>query len=418
MAGQKQHSTPDDNSEGKPVGFAASLMLEAISQLLIATRSHQSPGERRYANEFAARILAETPPSEVVKAAELIAKTSNPPEELQRQLVFSSNDAAAIVLKSRYVSDAVLMEAASKSFELRQIVAARRPLSEPVVNRLLFFEENEIQNLLLARTDVTISTSRAHRLIDRVEKDSTLGWLLAKRTDLSTRHALRLFWLVGPDSRALILKRFNINPTFAAKIFTQMMGEGMIRKQFSPLGQLAKLVARAAAEDASEPNSFALEALRELRTNPSNPAAMKVADTASISTELAEKIMKDEGGEAFAILAASLGITGKPLRKLLSITPPHRSGLPTFTKEVKNELCDLSTDLDPARAIAILSYWEIDLQDRRRERLQERLEAELSEIQRRFEQAYSDAPARDDESEDELTEGTTASRHARGRLAG
>jgi hypothetical protein len=395
-------------ADQKAEGFAPGLMLEAISQLLVATRSQQSPGERRYANEFAARILAEMPPNEVVKAAELISKTSNAPEELQRQLIFSSTDAAAVVLKSRNVTDAVLMEAASKSIELRKIIAARQSLSEPVVNRLLFFEETEIENMLLPRSDVTISTSRARRLIDRVEPDTTLGWLLAKRTDISTRHALRLFWAVGAESRAIILKRFNINPTFAAKIFTQMMGEAMIRKQHSPLGQLVRLVTRAAdGRETAGPSPLALQVLSELRSHPSSTTARKAADAAHISLELAEKIMMDGAGEAYTILASALGVTDKRFRRLLRISPPKGSGLQPFTREVKDQLCELCDNLDPANAIAILSYWEIDFQDRRRERFQEKLETELADIQRRFEAAYSDGGGNDD-AQDEPAEGPNA----------
>lgn len=376
-------------------------LLQAVQQLLISTRYHQSRSDRAYANELAARIITAMPEEHCVKAAETVAKMSEAPEELLRQLAFSSEEAAQIILTARHTTDAILMEAVSKSFELRKIVASRRQLSEPVVNRLLFFEETAIENVILPRSELPLSDSRARRLIGRVEKGSTLGWMLAKRSDISPRLSLRLFWKVEGESRSLILGRFNVDPSFAAKIFTQVLSGDSRRYGNAPLANLARLVARARSTDDQgerRPVKPSHEnALHEMRSNATLSAAQHISDQTLISLDLARKIMEDPDGEAFAVLCSALNVNEKTFRKLIGERPPKGRGLQNFSSDHKERLVRIFESLNPSSAVAILSYWDIDIQDQLREKAQERLEMDIADIRSRLADAYGADDVPDEE---------------------
>lgn len=381
----------DNVEKDAPVELSQDQLLSAVSQLLVSTRRHQARSDRYYANELSSRIIAAMKPETQVKAAEIISRLSEPPEDILRQLIFANLDAARMIIEGRAITDAVLMEAASKSSELRQLIARRKQLSEPVVNRLLFYEETAIENALLSRPDVPLSSSRAARLISRVEPGSTLGWMLAKRTDLTPRLSLRLLWRVTGDSRMTILQRFNVDPSFAAEIFTRVLSSDSRSYGNAPLAKLAQLVSRASvtgnapSEDTVPPS---VDDLSAFRSDAAASAIQTISDRARISFELAKAIAEDVPGDPFAVLCAALGVNDKTFNRLLAIKPRKRAGTEPYSSEDRERIRTVFSDLNQSSAIAILSYWDIDLQEQARAAAQKRLEMDIADIQKKLADRY------------------------------
>ncbi|GGY45162.1 DUF2336 domain-containing protein [Parvularcula lutaonensis] len=400
-----------ENSTGdEVVDRNAEQLLNAVSQLLVSTRRHQTRSDRQYANELVGRIIDAMSLESKIKAADILSRMSEPPEDLIRKLGLASPETARVILLGRHVTDAVLMEAASKSFELREIIAQRPQLSEPVVNRLLFYEESKIENMILPRSECPISNSRAARLINRVEDGSTLGWMLSKRTDLSPRLSLRLFWRVEGDSRQAILSRFKVDPSLAAEVFTRVFKTEQDAFSSTPLGKLAQLVSEARESEngplKDAPGPQLTDELTAFRTNANTAAIQTVSDAAKISFELGRKIAEDVPGDAFTILCTALGVKDKAFGKMMAIRPRKGAGSAPYTNEDKDRSIALFDRISRSAAIGILSYWEIDLIEDIKARAREQLDMDLNAIKERLSSEF------DQETDEEAEARTEAEKAA------
>lgn len=367
-------------------------LLTAVSSLLVSTRRHQTRSDRQYANELANRVVDAMGLETKIKAAEILSRMSEPPEDLMRKLGLAAPEVARVILLSRHATDAVLMEAASRSEELREIIAQRQQLSEPVVNRLLFHEESKIENMILPRAECPISNSRAARLIDRVDSGSTLGWMLAKRSDLAPRLSLRLFWKVEGDSRQAILSRFNVDPSLAAEVFTRVLSKNSDSFRDTALGKLAQLVAEARDSEngplKNAPGAQLSDELAAFRSNTDSSAVQTIADAAKISFDLARKIADDVPGDAFAVLCVALGVKDKAFAKMTAIRPHKAQGTAPYSQDDKTRITGVFESLSRSSAIGILSYWEIDIVEQLRAKAREQLDMDLKKMKDKLDNAF------------------------------
>ncbi|MEM9810136.1 MAG: DUF2336 domain-containing protein [Pseudomonadota bacterium] len=383
------------------------VLLNAVSQLLVATRRHQTRSDRLYANELASQIIDAMDAETKVKAADLVSRMAEAPEEMQRQLAFSSLEAANIILMSRHTSDAVLMEATSKDIAFRRIIAQRSTLTEPVANRLLFHEETEIEHIILPRAEIQLSKNRLKRLVNRASNRHGLAALLAKRTDLTPRLSLRLFWYLDADGRRLILDRFQTDPSFAADVFTKLLGTETTGYGDSPLANLAKLLTRASTFQKQPRQKKSRSSYEDIviamRTECTRLTAEKAAGEGLVSPGMALRIMRDRGGEPLTIFAAALNLSEKSFEKVLNARPDRREGLGAFSGKDKKRLERLYETTNAASAAAILSYWDIDFTNEKKDRAGEKLEVDMAAIKERLEAAYdadNEDPVLPDEIED------------------
>lgn len=394
-------------------GIPSDQLFNAVSQLLVATRRQQSRADRFYANELTMQLIAAMDDKALTKTANLMAKMAEAPEELQRAIAFASMAGAEIILASRHTGDAVLMEAASKEPAYRKIIAKRQSLSEPVVNRLLFHEEQEIENLLLPRAEIPLSKNRLERLVNRASTREGLAILLTRRSDLNARLSLRLFWALGPDGRRTILDKFNVDPSFAADVFTQVLGTDFEAYGQSPLGKMAQLITRAQAfEKAGRPkrNETPYDQLvLSMRKDNSRDFVEEVAREGMISPFLATRIINDEGGEPLAVFAAAMNVSEKGFQKMLSERPSGKVGVSAWDGKDKKRLEKLYTNIGASAASAVLSYWDFDLNEARRDRSDFKPDEDVAGIEQRLRDAFgsdnqepapSEEPDTNDGSED------------------
>lgn len=393
--------------EQKNASLSDNAMVAAVSELL-ATGGGQSGIDRHYALELVGRIVDAMGEPGKVKTARLVAKMSNPPEALLRQLVLASNEAAQVIISTKLVTEAVLMEAASRSSELREIIARRPQLSEPVVNKLLFHEEPSIEAIVLPRPEAPISVSRAKRLISRVQKGDSLGAMLANRFDLSPRLSLRLFWRVDCDSRKTILRKFKSDPSFAAEIFVRLLNGATPGDKSINLVNMAKLVSTVADADRGPASqSVASSDLSEFRTKAQTSTILKIADQTNISFDLAKQIAQDYEGDAFAILVRAVGVTEKSAAKLFAAKTPKPGDTEPLEASNRDRLLDVYRQLSVASAVGILSYWEIDLLEQAKAAMDQQLEEDINSLKGRVAAEFAEgeeAPAKVESQETEAPE--------------
>ncbi|MEO1041335.1 MAG: DUF2336 domain-containing protein [Pseudomonadota bacterium] len=378
-------------------GIPSDQLFNAASQLLVATRRQQSRTDRLYANELAMQLIASMDDKALVKTGELIAKMAEAPEELQRAIAFSSLAGAEVILSSRHTGDAVLMEAVSKDIAYRRIIAKRPSLSEPVVNRLLFHEEPEIENVLLPRADVPISKNRMARLVNRASSRVGLATMLTNRSDLNARLSLRLFWALGIDGRRAVIERFNVDPAFAADVFTQVLGTKIEAYGDQPLAKMARLITRAQAFEkvgrSRRGGAQYDQLLLTMRKDNSNVVVKDAAREGLISELLASRIINDAGGEPLTIFAAAMNVSEKGFAKLLAERPGARIGLPALSGKDRKRLEKIFQNIGPAAAGAILSYWDIDLSEESGDQQAAPADGDMASIEKRLRDAFDgDAP--------------------------
>ncbi|MEM7739177.1 MAG: DUF2336 domain-containing protein [Pseudomonadota bacterium] len=389
-------------------GIPSDQLFNAASQLLVATRRQQSRTDRLYANELAMQLIAAMDDKALVKTAELIGKMAEAPEELQRAIAFTSLSGAEVILSSRHTGDAVLMEAVSKDIAYRRIIARRPSLSEPVVNRLLFHEEPEIENVLLPRADVPISKNRMARLVNRASSRVGLATMLTNRSDLNARLSLRLFWALGTDGRRAVLEKFNVDPAFAADVFTQVLGTKIEAYGDQPLAKMARLITRAQAFEKvgrSRRNGAQYDQLLlSMRKDNSNAVVKDAAREGLISELLASRIINDAGGEPLTVFAAALNVSEKGFAKMLSERPGSRIGLPALSGKDRKRLEKVFQNLGPAAAGAILSYWDIDLSEERLDLPSASTEGDMASIEKRLRDAFDTDDKNQNTASDALTD--------------
>ncbi|MEM9284419.1 MAG: DUF2336 domain-containing protein [Pseudomonadota bacterium] len=373
-------------------GIPSDQLFNAVSQLLVATRKQQSRTDRLYANELTMQLIAAMDDRALVKTAQLLAKMAEAPEELQRAIAFTSLAGAEVILASRHTGDAVLMEAASKDLAYRRIIAKRASLSEPVVNRLLFHEEQEIENILLPRAEVPLSKNRMERLVNRASSRVGLATLLTRRSDLNARLSLRLFWSLETDGRRAVLDKFNVDPGFAADVFTQVLGTNIEAYGQTPLAKMAQLITRAQAFEKagrSKRNPAQYDQLiLSMRSDSSRMIVEEAAREGMISEFLATRIINDAGGEPLTVFAAAMNVSEKGFAKVLSERPGPQAKLSALTGKDKKRLEKLFQTLGPAAAAAILSYWDIDLSEERRGRADVTASNEVAGMEQRLRDAF------------------------------
>lgn len=289
-------------------------ILRRLSDLAALPSGRLTRNERSFIAEVLMFALRGSPTPERVEVARRAAKIAEPPPALLRELLLDDASVAVALLKDAELIPAHILEEAARrgTREHRVAIAARPDLTTSVVDALLEREEDEVVHEVL-RTQVVLSTCAMDRLVSYAVFNQEALRLLIEREELEPIQGFNLFWPSDRAGRRRILQRFALDRGVIQEALADFFPEvfrGKVNDAF--LRDLLRLIERRHRPRGrdGQPVSMAVvkRTLRLAYTEPGPEHAKSVGLVAGIDPSLARRIIEDEGGEPFAIMAKATGI--------------------------------------------------------------------------------------------------------------
>ena len=355
---------PPQASEAPQAPRARDELARGLTDVLSLPDGKQTANERAFAAEILGAALRSAPLDERRAVAERLARVGGAPQVLLRQLLTDDAGVAVPLLSGlTSIPDPLLIEAAAASQEHRLAIAARDDLSEAVAEAVLAPGEAEAYAAVLPG-EVALCVARLDAAVAASRSEASLVPLLVARPDLQISHALTLFWWCDGPTRRRLLTRFatdrtvvqdRLQPLFA-RVFTDTAPDPVVKRllhvidrRHRPRGRDGEMVTMDVVE----------RTLAAARAQHGPELCEAVGLLAGVDTVCATRVMQDVGGEPFAILAKSVGVSRRAFASLLeaaAATAP--ADTPAATEAGRERMTACFDIVTPDFARATLRYWD------------------------------------------------------------
>ena len=349
---------------------ARAQLAQGIADVLSLPDGRQTASERAFAAEILAAALLNASLEERRAVASRLASVGGAPPSLLRQLLTDEAPVATPLLTQlTNLSDTLLMEAATVSTDHRLAIAGRDGLSEVVVGALLAQNEPELFAALLPRPAPLPAASLDAAVVVSRSEPSLLAPLIA-RPDLQLTQALTLFWWCEPGDRRRLLTRFAVDRTVLqdllqplfAEVFTDADPDPVVKRllhvidrRHRPRGRDGEMVTMEVVE----------RTLMVARAGHTPELCEAVGLLAGVSTPCATRVLHDESGEPFALLAKSIGVGRGAFAALLDGAAALQGGAdeadaggPAATEAGRERMMACFDIVTHDYARAVLRYWD------------------------------------------------------------
>jgi len=309
---------PDD----APVSRARTALFKRLADVVCLPSSRVNAFERSMIADLLADMLREAVTSERARVARRLANLGEIPPTLARMLLRDEFEVSQHLLEHcESLSDADLVDCARRGTpEHRRLIAARRGVSELVVEALVEPLEPVVIELLLRNTLARFSADGVERLVAATREHPRFIPLLLRRAELRPSHAYILFWWADAEARRTVLQRFAVSREVlqeaAADVYPLAAAEGWQE----PLSRKALqfIERRQRNRAALQRSSFtSLEAaVSAAETGLTREVAQEIAYLSGLKPMTGAKILTDAGGEPIAILCKATGLTKAAVRSL------------------------------------------------------------------------------------------------------
>lgn len=339
-------------------------LLRRLTDVVVLPTGRMNVNERQFAADILLHVLDQVPSALRREVAERLAGFADLPTTVLRALATDEIDVACLILeRASVVPDDVLISAAEKSPDHRVLIMQRDKLTAPVIEALIRFDEDKVIEYLLTKQDVTLCDPIMDRLVTRSQHRSAICPLLLQRMELRFDQAMAMFWWCGQRDRLAILGRFAVDRGVVQNALQDMFREIYTSADPDPL--VKRMLAlidrrhRPRGRNGEEVGFDIVEmTLLSARKTPTPDLAEGVGLLAGISADLATRILGDLGGEAFAVLCKSIGLSRTNFIDLLNCG----RGTDPMQLEFDNELIDHLTAVFDTMARdysrSILRYWD------------------------------------------------------------
>lgn len=335
-------------------------MAHGLCDLLVMPTGKISVGQRAFAGDILLEIIATVEIHIRIDVATRLAGVRNCPPALQRAILKDEPEVACIFLENApHIDDALLAECARNGSAAHRLALARRSdLSANVADVLLEFDEPATTTLLLRRTEFTLSPQAIDTLLARSVTDPERQNLLLGRQELDPAHGFIMFWWGDAQRRRRILQRFVFNRSIIQEALSDLYREvftlggdplardilTMLDRRHRPRGTAGQVVSP----------EVVLKTLIYARRSAPDELIHGVGMLAGISSKLAARILRDPGGEPFAILSKAVGVSRRDFYKLLNLPEAEIE----FDLDRADDLMALFDQIARDFARSILRYWD------------------------------------------------------------
>ncbi|MBI1365714.1 MAG: DUF2336 domain-containing protein [Alphaproteobacteria bacterium] len=357
---------PDDVlAEAALAGPASprALLVRKLIDIVVLPASQISANERSLAGDILLQVVGRVEESLRAEIARRVARVPELPSALLRMLLLDEPLVAReILIGAEHIPEALLIETARLGTTThRALITRRLNLTTAVADALLAARESEIARQLLKRDDFTLSPHAVDMLVARSTMDAELPALLLRRRELEPAHGFMMFWWVDGERRRRILARFALNRgviqdaledlyprVFRSRVSDPFVKEIliMLERRHRPRGANGEVVSM----------DMVRRTLHVARIDPSPEAVQAVAMIAGVSVELAARVLRDPGGEPYAVMCKALGIARDDFFAFISHDDQGAEG--SFTLARAEELLTIFDSMARDFARAVLRYWD------------------------------------------------------------
>lgn len=291
------------------------LMVRKLTDIVVLPSGRISSNERALVADILMHVLDKVEEALRIEVAQRLAHAAECPPALVRMLLLDEPAVAEKIADgAETVPEALLIEAARDGTKAHRVAIARRPdLSMAVADACLAYDEIEICKLVLKRDTCTLSPNAVNRIVALSSSNREVQSLLLRRTELEPAHGFVMFWWVDGDRRRRILTRFALDRSVIqdalADLYPRVFRGGDPDTVVKDILVLSERRHRPRGVN-GEPVS--LDVVKRTLAAACRYPAHEIIDAVSmiggVSRELASRILRDPGGEPFAVLCKSLGV--------------------------------------------------------------------------------------------------------------
>lgn len=363
-----EYGNSTSNESLHQLSGARILMARKLADLIVLPVGTISANERSLAGDILLQILDKVEYPLRIDIAQRIGRVPDIPDILLRALLLDVPEVAEPVLrKAESISSSLLIECAKKGTTAhRHMMAERYGLPTDVIEVMLTHNELDVAKRVLRREEVSLSQATIELLVSRSTVDETLQELLLHRDELEPAHGFMMFWWVPTANRRRILSRFSLDRSVIQEALEGVYP--LIRGVENPDPLAIEILTL--NDRRHRPRGLNGEAISKdvvkrslaiARQYPSEEIIDAIALIAGITNELAARILRDPGGEPYAVLCKSLGIPRSEFLEFLCAPVEgvfDDGGESALSPERADELLDVFDRMARDFSRAVLRYWD------------------------------------------------------------
>ena len=338
-------------------------LVRKLSDIVVLPTGRLSANERSLVADILLQVIDKVEIDLRVEVAARVARVAECPPALVRMLVLDEPEVAEkILLGAELVPEALLIEAAHEGgMAHRLMIAQRIDLSAAVADALLQYDELEVAKAVLRRDDCTISPNAINKLVADSATKEDLCALLLRRRELEPAHGFIMFWWVDAERRRRILSRFALDRRVLQDSLADLYPKVFRTHDPDPFVKDILILAERRHRPRGvngEPVGMdvVLRTLGAARRYPAQEIVDAVGMIAGVSRELAARILRDPGGEPFAIMCKSLGIPRDQFYGFFQEEGDAGDNSPERAEYLLTVFDSMARDF----ARAIMRYWDWD----------------------------------------------------------
>lgn len=291
------------------------LMVRKLTDIVVLPAGRISSNERALVADILLHVLDKVEEAIRIEVAQRLSRAAECPPALIRILLLDEPAVAEKIADAmETVPEALLIEAARDgTMAHRLAIAGRSDLSPAVADACLAFDEIEVCKRVLRRESCTLSPNAVNRVVALSSSNREVQSLLLRRRELEPAHGFIMFWWVDGERRRRILTRFALDRSVIqdalADLYPRVFRGGDPDTVVKDILVLSERRHRPRGVN-GEPVS--LDVVKRTLAAACKYPAHEIIDAVSmiggVSRELASRILRDSGGEPFAVLCKSLGV--------------------------------------------------------------------------------------------------------------
>jgi len=360
---EKQSINDTDQISGARI-----LMARKLADILVLPSGHISSNERALVGDILLQILEKVEYELRVDIAERFASVPEVPSVVLHALLLDRPNVAAPLLESdTYIPEELLIDCAAKGEGPHRLMIARRyGLTTPVADEILRHNEADVAKLILRREECRLSQDAVELLVSRATLDDEMQSLLLRRRELEPVHGFVMFWWVSPSARRKILTRFTLDRTIVQEALDGLYP--IIRDAKMPDNLVKEILAlneRRHRPRGVNGENVSMEIIIRTLVLSRQYATEDIIEAlgliAGVSRELIARILRDPGGEAFAVMCKSLGVPRLDYYDILTAPADgvfDDGGESIMSIEQADELLAVFDTMARDFSRAVMRYWD------------------------------------------------------------
>ncbi len=287
-----------------------------LCNIIVLPKGKISSNERSLACDMLLQVTEHVDLEVRVEIAKTLARLADCPPALARAFICGDPEEATPFLQgAEAISEPLLIEAARAGDAVhRRLIAARYDITSATIDVLIEANEAETALAILRRPEVNLSPFAIELLVERSADDLEMQGLLLKRRELEPCYGFMMFWWVSGERRRRILTRFAMDRGVIQDALRDLYASVLRQKDADPfVVELLEMSERRRRPRGANGENVPMEVVKKVLAasyrNPSPERIEAISIVAGVSKALAGRILRDEGGEPFAVLCKALGLS-------------------------------------------------------------------------------------------------------------